>query len=65
MIMGERYTIADMSVFAYTHRAHEAGLALASCAHVLAWIERVRVQPGFLPDCHPYSVDPFSSGELP
>jgi glutathione S-transferase len=64
-VAGERYTIADMSVFAYTHRAHEAGLPLASFAHVLAWIERVREQPGFLPACHPYSVDPFSSGELP
>jgi glutathione S-transferase len=64
-IAGDSYTIADMSVFAYTHRADEAHLPLAQFAHVVAWIERVRSQQGFLATCHPYSTDPFSSGELP
>ena len=54
-----------MSLFAYTHRAGEAALALERFPKVLAWIERVRAQPGFLAACHPYSIDPFSSGELP
>jgi glutathione S-transferase len=64
-IAGDSYTIADMSLFAYTHRAGEAGFVLERFPHVLAWIERVRSQPGFLATCHPYSIDPFSSGELP
>lgn len=64
-IAGNGYTIADMSVFAYTHRAHEAGLPLDRFEHIGAWIARVQAQPGFLPTCHPYSIDPFSSGELP
>jgi glutathione S-transferase len=64
-ITGDVYTIADISLFAYTHRAHEAGLPLAGYSSVTAWIERVRVQPGFLPTVHPYSIDPFSSRELP
>jgi glutathione S-transferase len=64
-IAGDSYTIADMSVFAYTHRADEAHLPLLEFAHVVAWIERVRSQQGFLATCHPYSIDPFSSGELP
>jgi glutathione S-transferase len=64
-IAGDVYTIADMSVFAYTHRAHEAGLPLDRFEHVGAWIARVQAQPGFLPTCHPYSIDPYSSGELP
>jgi glutathione S-transferase len=64
-IAGERYTIADMSVFAYTHRAEEAELPLAGYPNVVAWIARVKEQPGFLATCHPYSIDPFSSGELP
>jgi glutathione S-transferase len=64
-IAGDAYTIADMSLFAYTHLAHEAELPLDEHAHVLAWIDRVRAQPGFLATCHPYSIDPFSRGELP
>lgn len=64
-IAGDAYTIADMSVFAYTHRADEAGLPLVQYRHIGAWIARVQAQPGFLPTCHPYSIDPFSSGELP
>jgi glutathione S-transferase len=64
-IAGDAYTIADMSLFAYTHLAHEAELPLYEHAHVLAWIDRVRAQPGFLATCHPYSIDPFSRGELP
>jgi glutathione S-transferase len=64
-ITGDAYTIADISLFAYTHRAHEAGLPLADYSSVTAWIERVRAQPGFLPTVHPYSIDPFSSRELP
>jgi glutathione S-transferase len=32
---------------------------------VLAWIERVRAQPGFLATVHPYSIDPHSRDELP
>jgi glutathione S-transferase len=64
-IAGDGYTIADMSVFAYTHRAHEAGLPLDRFGHIGAWIARVQAQPGFLPTCHPYSIDPYSSGELP
>jgi glutathione S-transferase len=64
-ITGDAYTIADISLFAYTHRADEAGLPLSDFPHVCAWIARVRKQPGFLADHHPYSIDPFSSRELP
>jgi len=64
-ITGDHYTIADIALFAYTHRADEAGLPLREFAHVGAWIERVRAQPGFLDQHHPYSIDPHSSRELP
>lgn len=59
------YSIADMSLFAYVHRADEAGLPLADYDRVCRWIERVRSQAGFLAETHPYSIDPHSSGELP
>ena len=64
-LAGDRYSIADMAVFAYGSRVEEAGLSLASCPHVRAWIARVQAQPGFLAEMHPYSEDPFSGNELP
>lgn len=64
-LVGGRYTIADMACFAYTHLAEDAGLPLADYPNVLAWIARVRAQPGFLGRVYPYSVDPHSAGELP
>jgi glutathione S-transferase len=64
-ICGDSYTIADMSLFAYTHRADEAGMLLHEFLHVCTWIDRVRSQEGFLEQHYPYSIDPYSSGELP
>jgi glutathione S-transferase len=64
-IAGDNYTIADISLFAYTHLAHEGGLPLGEHLNVRRWIERVREQPGFLATCYPYSIDLHSSGELP
>ena len=64
-IAGATYTIADMSLFAYVHRADEAGLAPADYPGIVGWIDRVRAQPGFLGKVYPYSLDPFSGNELP
>jgi glutathione S-transferase len=64
-IAGATYTIADMSLFAYVHRAIDAGLALSDYPGINGWIARVRAQPGFLGTVYPYSIDPFSGGELP
>jgi glutathione S-transferase len=64
-IAGDAYTIADMSLFAYVHRADEARLPLADFGRVCAWLDRVRSQPGFLGRVHPYSDDPHSGNELP
>lgn len=64
-LANDRYSIADMSVFAYGSHAEEAGLALDPYPHFRAWIERVRAQPGFLATTHSYSEDPHSAGELP
>lgn len=64
-ICGDAYTIADIALFAYTHRADEAGLPLAEFPQVGAWLARVRAQPGFLDEHHPYAIDPHSSAELP
>ena len=64
-ITGDDYTIADMSLFAYSHLAGDAGIDTAPFPHFIAWTGRVRSQPGFLATIHPYSIDPASSRELP
>jgi glutathione S-transferase len=64
-IVGDAYTIADISLFAYVSRAREAELPLDEFANVVAWIARVEAQPGFLGEVFPYSIDPHSSRELP
>lgn len=64
-ILGENYSVADISLFAYSHVARDAGLPLDDFRQVLQWIEAVRAQPAFVSAVHPYSIDPHSLGELP
>jgi glutathione S-transferase len=42
-------TIADLSLFAYTHVAHEGEFDLAKWPGVCAWIDRVTALPGIVP----------------
>lgn len=46
---GERYGIADIALFAYTHVAPEGGVALDAYPAIRAWIARVQSTPGFVP----------------
>ncbi len=64
-IVGQSYSVADISLFAYSHVARDAELPLSDFPNVLRWIERVRSQPRFLAAIHPYSIDPNSVCELP
>ena len=48
-LVGERFTIADIALYAYTHVAHEAGFEMAAYPGVGAWLERVAAQPGHVP----------------
>jgi glutathione S-transferase len=47
--VGERYSIADIALYAYTHVADEGGFDLAGYPAVRAWLARVRAQPGHVP----------------
>jgi len=47
--VAERYSIADIALYAYTHVAGEAGLDLAPYPKVRAWLERVAAQPHHVP----------------
>jgi glutathione S-transferase len=42
----DRYSLADIALYAYTHVAHEGDFDLAPYAHVRAWLARVAAQPG-------------------
>jgi glutathione S-transferase len=46
---GDRYTIADIALFAYTHVAEDGGFDLGAYPHIERWIKRVQAQPGFVP----------------
>jgi glutathione S-transferase len=45
-LVGERYSIADVSLYAYTHVADEGGYDLDAYPGIRAWLERVAAQPG-------------------
>jgi glutathione S-transferase len=47
--VGERYTIADIALYAYTHVADEGGFDLGRYPAVRAWLERVRAEPRHVP----------------
>jgi glutathione S-transferase len=42
-------TIADLSLYAYTHVAPEGGFDLEPYTAVRAWLDRVAAQPGHVP----------------
>jgi glutathione S-transferase len=64
-IAGDTYTIADISIFAYSHVAADAEFDLSQRGNLTKWFDRVRHQPGFRGDVVPYSIDPYSSQRLP
>lgn len=51
-VVGDAPTIADLSIFAYTHVAPDADLELAPA--IERWIARVEALPGFMNDLAPY-----------
>ena len=46
--VGDRYTIADIGLFAYTHVADEGGFDLTPFSAIQAWIQRVQSQPNHI-----------------
>lgn len=55
--VGDRYTIADIAIYGYSHRAHEAGLEMEPYSNLRAWFERVEQQPGYIEDVTPYGAN--------
>ena len=47
--VGNRYTIADIALYGYSHTAPEGGLELERYPAVAAWMNRIRSQPNYIP----------------
>jgi glutathione S-transferase len=47
--VAERFTIADIALYAYTHAADDGGFDLHRFPAVCAWLDRVAAQPGCTP----------------
>lgn len=45
---GDSYSIADIALYAYTHVADEGGVSLTRFPCIVAWLERVASQPGYI-----------------
>ena len=45
--VGDRYSIADIALYAYTHVADDGGFDLGPFPAVRAWLDRVRAQPRY------------------
>ena len=59
-LAGSSYSVADISLFAYTHVAHEAGFDLADHPNVQAWIARVEGTQDFMNDLEPYPPNSYA-----
>ena len=47
-LVGEALSTADISLYAYTHVAHEGGFDLTSYPSILAWLARIQNQPNYI-----------------
>ena len=41
-LVGDTMTIADISLFAYTHVAHEGSIGLSEYPAIAEWVKRIR-----------------------
>ena len=48
-LVGDSMTTADVSLFAYTHVAHEGGFDLGRYPSILLWIDRIKHHPFYVP----------------
>ncbi len=55
--VADAYSIADIALYGYLHRSHEAGIDLEPYASVRAWLGRVEAQPGYMEDVAPYGAN--------
>jgi glutathione S-transferase len=59
-LTGPNLTIADIAVYAYSHRAEDCGLNLTGYPAFTRWLDRVAEAIGPDYPVHPYTYDPHS-----
>ncbi|MGO6719334.1 glutathione binding-like protein, partial [Rhizobium ruizarguesonis] len=59
-LVGQQLTIADIAVYANSHRVEDCGFSRAANPAFVAWTERVRHANGADYPVYPYSIDPHS-----
>ena len=47
-LIGEQLTTADISLYGYTHVAHEGGFDLSPYPAILSWIDRISLHPKYI-----------------
>ncbi|MEZ2222870.1 glutathione S-transferase family protein [Rhizobium sp. RCC_161_2] len=60
-LVGNEFTIADIAVYAYGHRAEDCGFTLTDYPALAAWFDRLRGIIGSGYPIYPYSDDPHSA----
>ncbi|HET9953743.1 MAG TPA: glutathione S-transferase family protein [Polyangiaceae bacterium] len=48
-LVGDSFSVADISLYAYVHVAHEAGFDLDEFPNLSMWLRRISREPGVLP----------------
>lgn len=48
-LVEDRFTIADIALYAYVHRAEEGGFSLERYSHLREWFHRIEARPAYLP----------------
>jgi len=48
-IANNKFSIADIALYAYTHVAHEGGFDLEDYTSVRQWLRRIEARPGYVP----------------
>jgi glutathione S-transferase len=48
-LVAERFTVADVALYAYTHVAHEGGFDMSRFDAIGSWLKRVAARPGHVP----------------
>lgn len=48
-LVADRFSLADIALFAYTHVAHEGGFDLAPYPSIRSWCDRIASQPHWAP----------------
>ena len=47
-LIGEQFTTADISLYAYTHVANEGGFELVKFPNIMNWLKKVSLQANFI-----------------